>query len=79
MPLGRLAPKLRTPPPLAVTTKSTAKGEYSYAWLLGALYSATYLVFSTSIILANKHIITETHFNCPIAVSALGSLFGWTV
>jgi len=25
MPLGRLAPKLRTPPPLAVTTKSTAK------------------------------------------------------
>ena len=41
------------------------------------LYSVLYLVFSTTIILANKHIITETNFNCPIAVSSLGSLFGW--
>jgi hypothetical protein len=30
-----------------------------------------YLVFSTTIILANKHIITQTNFNCPIAVSSL--------
>jgi hypothetical protein len=42
-------------------------------------YSLMYLVFSTCVILANKHIITETDFKCPIAVSSLGSLFGWVV
>jgi hypothetical protein len=29
--------------------------------------------------LSNKHIITETNFRCPIAVSSLGSVFGWLV
>lgn len=42
-----------------------------------ATYSVLYLIFATVLILANKHLITETSFNCPIFVSSLGSWFGW--
>ena len=48
-------------------------------WVRGVGSSVVYLVFSTAIILSNKHIITETNFSCPITVSSLGSLFGWIV
>jgi len=44
-----------------------------------ATYATAYLAFATVLILANKHLITETSFNCPIFVSSLGSWFGWGV
>ena len=47
------------------------------ASLYAAAHSAAYLVFATILILANKHLITETSLNCPIFVSSLGSWFGW--
>ena len=70
-PLPRLAPRL----PNARRSVSPASGGRSY--VKGALWSLLYVAFSTAIILSNKHIITETNFACPIAVSSLGSVFGW--
>ena len=70
-PLPRLAPRL----PPARRSVSPAPGGRSY--VKGALWSLLYVAFSTAIILSNKHIITETNFACPIAVSSLGSVFGW--
>ena len=78
MALGRLAPKMKRPEP-APPSFAAQLVRSPPTWLLGAVYSVLYLVFSTTIILANKHIITQTNFNCPIAVSSLGSLFGWVV
>lgn len=78
MALGRLAPKIKKGP----ETKSSYAMQLLRSpppWFLGVVYSVLYLVFSTTIILANKHIITQTNFNCPIAVSSLGSIFGWAV
>lgn len=71
-PLPRLAPRL---PPALSRSVSPAPGGRSY--VKGALWSLLYVAFSTAIILSNKHIITETNFACPIAVSSLGSVFGW--
>jgi hypothetical protein len=70
-PLPRLAPRL----PPARRSVSPSPGGRSY--VKGALWSLLYVAFSTAIILSNKHIITETNFACPIAVSSLGSVFGW--
>jgi drug/metabolite transporter (DMT)-like permease len=42
-------------------------------------YAVAYLAVATVLILANKHLITETSFNCPIFVSSLGSWFGWLI
>jgi drug/metabolite transporter (DMT)-like permease len=42
-------------------------------------YAVAYLLVATVLILANKHLITETSFNCPVFVSSLGSWFGWGV
>jgi drug/metabolite transporter (DMT)-like permease len=42
-------------------------------------YAAAYLIVATVLILANKHLITETSFNCPVFASSLGSWFGWGV
>ena len=42
-------------------------------------YAVAYLGVATVLILANKHLITETSFNCPIFVSSLGSWFGWGI
>lgn len=50
-------------------------GSQTYA----ALYSLAYLVTATVLIMANKHLITETAFGCPIFISSLGSWFGWLV
>lgn len=47
--------------------------------LYAAAYSAAYLLVATVLILANKHLITETTLNCPIFISSLGSWFGWLV
>ena len=69
--LSRTAPRL----PPARRSVSPAAGGRSY--VKGALWSLLYVAFSTAIILSNKHIITETNFACPIAVSSLGSVFGW--
>lgn len=73
--LGRLAPKMRASPVPTLLGEDPAKR----TWVKGVVSTVLYLVFSTAIILANKHIITETNFSCPIAVSSLGSLFGWIV
>ena len=71
-PLPRLAPRL----PPARRTEAPSGGR---SYVKGALWSLLYVAFSTAIILSNKHIITETNFACPIAVSSLGSVFGWVV
>jgi len=47
--------------------------------LYAIAYSVAYLIFATVLILANKHLITETTLNCPIFISSLGSWFGWIV
>ena len=73
-PLPRLAPRL---PPLRRAESASDPTRRSY--VKGALWSLLYVAFSTAIILSNKHIITETNFRCPIAVSSLGSVFGWFV
>ena len=69
-PLPRLAPRL----PPARRTEAPSGGR---SYVKGALWSLLYVAFSTAIILSNKQIITETNFACPIAVSSLGSVFGW--
>ena len=73
-PLPRLAPRL---PPSRRAESASDPTRRSY--VKGALWSLLYVAFSTAIILSNKHIITETNFRCPIAVSSLGSVFGWFV
>ncbi len=73
-PLPRLAPRL---PPARRAESASDPTRRSY--VKGALWSLLYVAFSTAIILSNKHIITETNFRCPIAVSSLGSVFGWLV
>jgi len=72
-PLPRLAPRL----PPARREDSRASDPTRRSYVKGALWSLLYVAFSTAIILSNKHIITETNFACPIAVSSLGSVFGW--
>jgi drug/metabolite transporter (DMT)-like permease len=74
-PLPRLAPRL----PPARREDSRASDPTRRSYVKGALWSLLYVAFSTAIILSNKHIITETNFRCPIAVSSLGSVFGWLV
>ena len=73
--LSRLAPKMRSSPVPTLLGEDPDKR----TWVRGVVSTMLYLVFSTAIILANKHIITETSFSCPITVSSLGSLFGWIV
>ena len=68
-PLPRLAPRL---PPARRAESASDPTRRSY--VKGALWSLLYVAFSTAIILSNKHIITETNFRCPIAVSSLGSV-----
>ena len=71
-PLPRRAPRL--PPARRVDAPPRNR-----SYVKGALWSLLYVAFSTAIILSNKHIITETNFACPIAVSSLGSVFGWVI
>ena len=77
--LGRLAPKLKAAKPPPPPTLASRLLTTPPTWLLALCYALCYLAFSSSIILANKHIITETNFNCPITVASLGSAFGWAV
>lgn len=81
-PLPRLAPRLaheKTRSNVKEIGQTNATTAPTTSFVKGLLYSLLYLLFSTAIILSNKHIITETNFSCPIAVSSLGSFFGWAV
>lgn len=81
-PFPRLAPRLpkeTTSLNVKANESGNATSNTNITFVKGLLYSLLYLVFSTAIILSNKHIITETNFSCPIAVSSLGSVFGWAI
>lgn len=60
---------------LADIPEPEAAASKAYSNLFAVLYCAVYLLIGPTLIVVNRHILKELHFNYPMCLSGLGLLF----
>lgn len=62
-------------PASSATPEPEAAGSKAHSNLFAVFYCAVYLLIGPTLIVVNRHILKELHFNYPMCLSGLGLLF----